>query len=108
MNENSQDNFLPMNEKRPRYLVNTLRIGRLRAQTKQLEGKIATHTSELEGTSVLLAELREEEARTQLQVRSLQSSLHESVAQVSSEDTVRAMTLAWLSDRVVATVRRSQ
>ena len=74
---------LPANEQKcPIYLINTVRNSQWRAQTKQLEGKTASQASELEGKSVLLAELREEEARVQLQVRSLQSSLQESVAQV--------------------------
>ena len=70
---------IPANgQKRLRYLIDSVRIW----QTKELEDKTVSQASELEGKSVLLAELRGEEARMQLQVRSLQSTLQESVAQV--------------------------
>ena len=68
-----------MKKKLLRYLIDSVRIW----QTKELEDKTVSQASELEGKSVLLAELREEEAQTQLQVHSLQSSLQESVAQVT-------------------------
>jgi uncharacterized coiled-coil protein SlyX len=67
-----------MKKKLLRYLIDSVRIW----QTKELEDKTVSQASELEGKSVLLAELRGEEARMQLQVRSLQSTLQESVAQV--------------------------